>query len=435
VGLASVRDGLTRRVGQRLFYGWVMLGAGALGYFASGPAQSHTFSVFITPISEDLDVSRTSVSTAYALATLVAAFGLPYVGRLIDRYGVRRVLLGVGLAFGASAIGFGMVTGMVLLTLGFGALRFLGQGSLMLSNANLVSQWFSRKRGFALSLMSLGFAASMAAHPPLAQWLIDQVGWREAWVWLGVMTWCLLLPVVVLLVQDKPEAVGMHPDGVASTPEERRAAAGERVDRHAADVGLTLKQAMRTPAFWIVAAGLSTLSMLITGLFFHQVSILDTQGLDPQTAASVFSISAVGMVAFMPLLGRLLDRFRTQYLFALALLVTAGALAMMSAVSGVVSAMLYAVVFGLANAAMQTHIAFLWPRFFGRRHLGSIQGAGTTINVVGASLGPLPLAIAFDLNGSYTAALLALTALPIACAAAVLFIREPDLNQKNQKGT
>lgn len=70
----ATRDALARRIGQRFFYGWIMLGAGALGYFASGPAQSHIFSVFITPITEDLAISRTSVSSAYALATLAAAF-------------------------------------------------------------------------------------------------------------------------------------------------------------------------------------------------------------------------------------------------------------------------------------------------------------------------------------------------------------------------
>ena len=423
----AIRNAITRSVGRRLFYGWAMLGAGALGYFASGPAQSHTFSVFITPISEGLGVSRTAVSSAYAMATLAAAFGLPYVGRLIDRHGVRRVLLGVTLGFAAAAIAFGHVQGMVALTIGFGVLRFLGQGSLMLSSANLVSQWFSRKRGFALSVMSLGFAASMAAHPPLAQWLIGLVGWREAWLWLGLLTLALLLPTVLLLVQNKPEDVGMRPDG--ATEDAPRREAGAPVDRHAANVGLTLAQAMRTSAFWIIALALGSLSMLVTGMFFHQVSILDVQGLDPQTAASVFSISALGMVAFMPVFGRLLDRFRTQYLFSTALLIMATALALLSTVHGVVTAMVYAVVFGLTNAALHTHNAFVWPRFFGRRHLGSIQGAGTTINVVGASLGPLPLGIAYDLQGRYTTALLLLTAIPIALAAAVLFIREPELRE------
>jgi MFS family permease len=356
------------------------------------------------------------------------------MGRLVDRHGVRAVLTGVSLCFGLAAIAFGQVTGVVALCLGFGALRFLGQGSLMLTSANLVSQWFSRRRGFALSLMSLGFAASMAAHPPLAQWLIDHVGWREAWAWLGVMTLVLLLPTTLLLVRNRPEAMGLEPDGAPQPHGGSGDGPGDdpgpiaRTRHQGANLGLTLGQAMRTSTFWIIALGLSSLSMLVTGMFFHQVSILDTQGLDPQTAASVFSVSAVSMVAFMPVFGRLLDRLRTQYLFCTTLLLMAGALAMLSAVHGVATAMAYAVIFGLTNAALHTHNAFVWPRFFGRRYLGSIQGAGTTINVVGASLGPLPLGIAYDLNGGYTAALLILTAVPMACAVAVLFIREPDLS-------
>ncbi len=399
-----------------------MLGIGALAYFASGPAQSHIFSVFITPISEDLGISRTSVSSAYALATLVAAFGLPYVGRMIDRFGVRRVLIVVVTAFVLAQAGFSFVTSVLWLTLGFGALRFLGQGSLMLSSANLVSQWFHRRRGFALSLMSLGFATSMAVHPPLAQWLIDRSGWRGAWLWLALITLLLLLPPVLALLHGKPEELGLRPDGTDSgAPSDASAARAE--------AGLALNQAMRTSAFWLIAAALGSLSMLVTGMFFHQVSILDVQGVDARTAANVFSISALTMVTFMPVFGRLLDRYRTQYLFSAAMVLMCLSLIGLAFVSGTASAVVYAVLFGLSNAALHTNIAYMWPRFFGRRHLGSIQGAGTTINVIGASIGPVPLGIAFDATGSYQSMLFALAALPLVLAVAVLFIRAPTIER------
>ena len=425
MSFSASRDALAQRIGGRFFYGWVMLGAGALGYFASGPAQSHIFSVFITPITQDLRISRTSVSSAYALATLVAAFGLPYIGRLIDRYGVRRIFLGVALGFGLCAIGFGRVTNLVMLTLAFGALRFLGQGSLMLCSANLVSQWFARKRGFALSLMSLGFATSIAAHPYIAQQLIDALGWREAWLWLGLMTWLLLVPVVFFLVQSRPEDLGMRPDGEQADNSDTTPKTGAS---DAVNVGLTLQQAMRTSAFWIIALALSSLSMLVTGIFFHQVSILDAQGLTAPQAASVFTVTALTMVIFMPVFGRLLDRYRTQSLFSATLVLMACSLAAMSQVQGVATALMFGALFGLTSAAQHTHMAFVWPRFFGRAHLGSIQGCATTINVVGASIGPLPLGMAYDSVGSYSAALLALAIIPVGCAIAVLFIRAPDLS-------
>jgi MFS family permease len=218
------RDAFALRVNRRWFYGWPMLAVAGLAMFASGPGQSHTFSVFITPIGQSLGITTTAVSSAYAVATLAAAFGLPYVGRMVDRFGVRHVLLVIASLFGLAQIGFGAIGNLALLALGFAALRFLGQGSLMLCSANLVSQWFSRKRGFALSLMGLGFAATMAAHPPLAQWLIDSVGWREAWLWLGIVTWLLLLPPILLLVQNRPEDLGLEPDGDA-TPAEAGGAA------------------------------------------------------------------------------------------------------------------------------------------------------------------------------------------------------------------
>lgn len=418
---ATLRNTLSQGINKRLFYGWVMLGVGGLSVFASGPAQSHIFSVYITPISDDLEISRTSISSAYALATLLAAFGLPYVGRLIDRLGVRRVIMGIAVLFGFANLAFGHVSGLLSLALAFGALRFLGQGSLMLSSNYLVSQWFSRRRGIALSLTALGFSLSMALHPPLAQWLIDTVGWRASWFWLGIFTWVLLVPMIAVLVQNKPEDIGLAPDGASASVD-----ASSR-SRDAMDVGLTLHAAIRTPGFWIIALGLASLSMLVTGMFFHQVSVFSLQGLEARTAARAFSLSAMVMVVSMPVFGYLLDRLPTRPMFASALLIMSASLLSLAMVTDVASMIVFSAVFGLANAALQSHYTFMWPRYFGRRHLGSIQGAAQTIGVVGASIGPLPLGLAFDHFGSYAGTLYLLAALPVACAFMLLFLKAPNL--------
>lgn len=416
-----LRDSLSLSINRHVFYGWVMLGVGGLTFFATGPAQSHIFSVYISPISDDLGISRTSISSAYAIATLAAALGLPYIGRLIDRFGVRRVVLAVAILFGFANIAFGHVTGLVTLALAFAALRFLGQGSLALSANYLVSQWFSRKRGIALSLTALGFSVSMALHPPLAQWLIDQVGWRASWFWLGIMTWLLLVPMIAILIQNRPEDLGLVPDGEA--PPEK----GSNLRRDDMHVGLSLRAAIRTPTFWIIAIGLSSLSMLVTGMFFHQVSVFSLQGLSAQTATRAFSISAVVMVITMPVFGYLLDRLPPRRMFASALLIMSASLLALARVTDVPTMIMFSVVFGLANAGLQSHYTFMWPRFFGRRHLGSIQGAAQTIGIIGASIGPLPMGIAFDLYGSYTGVLHLLALLPIVCALMLAFLRPPNL--------
>jgi MFS family permease len=419
--LERAREGAFAALSARGFYGWWILSVAALGLFASGPGQSHTFSVFVAPISADLGVTPAAIASAYAIATMVAAFGLPFMGRLTDRHGPRRMTLIVTIALGLACLLFGAAANLIVLVLGFAALRFLGQGSLMLNCANLVSQWFDRKRGFAMSLMALGFAASMAVHPPLGQALIEAFGWRWAWVILGLTTWVILLPPVWLLVHDKPEEKGLEPDGGedAATIEIGPKPIG-------AGVGLTLAEALRTPAFYFVVTGMFSISMLVTTLHFYQVTIFTARGLDPAAAARVFPISAAVMVLTMPLVGRLLDRLRTRFAFALALVVQALSLIGASLVTDVVSAALYAAMFGLNNACSMTLFGYIFPRYFGRKHLGSIQGAGQTILLIGASIGPPVIGYAAELTGGFEGPLRVVAIYPLACAAlAALFLRTP----------
>ena len=420
-----MRQQVFSALSARGFYGWWILGLAALGLFASGPGQSHTFSVFVEPIANDLGVSAAAVASAYAAATLVAAFGLPAMGRLVDRHGPRRITLGVAAALGLACMLFGAAANLVWLGVGFAALRFLGQGSLMLNCANLVSQWFDRRRGFAMSLMALGFGASMAVHPPLGEALIGAVGWRWAWVTLGLLTWALLLPPFWLLAVDRPEEKGLRPDGVAA--EEGSADAGASTGADPSSVpGLTLSEAVRTPTFYIVLFGMFSISMLVTVLHFYQVSILAGQGLGRDAASAMFPISAAVMVLGMPLVGRLLDSIPTRHAFATALVVLAAALYGATLATTLPAAMAYAAVFGLANAFSMTLFGFVWPRYFGRAHLGSIQGSGQTVLVVGASLGPPLIGYAAEYAGDFSAPLRTAAIYPlVAAAVAALFLRTP----------
>ena len=456
--MTRAADTFVHRVNRRFFFGWLMVAAGALILFASGPGQSHTFSVFLTVVAEDLGLSYTEVSFAYGVATLAAAFGLPFAGRQVDRRGARRVLAVVSALLGAAAIAFGFVNGLVVLALGFAAVRYLGQGCLFLGTSNIIAQWFERQRGFALGLIWLGFSASVALHPPFAQWLIETVGWREAWFWLGISSWALLLPAL-WFVRNRPEDVGLRPDGIPAPAPDRGPEPGSRPQISRTDVdrtdaasdpsppgahdrgseaaarpgtdqpeitGLTLKQALRTSTFWIVALGLSLLSLLMTGLFFHQVAVFQHRGLDPHVATRVFAITALVSVVSAPVLGRIMDRSPSQLVLAGAQIVMAAALVALHLVVDVATAIVYAVVFGLAGASVQVNVGYLWADYFGRRHLGSIQGTGQTALIVGASLGPLPFSLSLDLTGDYSAALIgaAIVSVLVAIAAAV-FLRHP----------
>lgn len=405
----SIADGLKDRV----FYGWVIVAVAALGLFSSGPGQSHTFSVFYELIAEDLGYSLTDVTWAYGAATIAAAFILPFMGRYVDMFGPRASLIVIVVLLGFACFLFGAVANYLWLVVGFGLLRFLGQGSMMLGSANLVAQWFTVKRGLAMSVMAFGFGLSIAIHPKLGQWLIELYGWRTAWHVLGVLTWVQMLPVLLLVVWDRPSQLGLLPDN-------EKAVEGQTAPELA---GPTLHQALRHRSFYIICACWFAFAALVTTQHYHQVNILTTQGLDPGWATNSFVVTSVAMMAFMPLVGRGCDRFRTRYMLAAGLVVMTCALVAMTMVHDVTTMFIYAIIFGLNNSFMMTLFGYIWPRYFGRLHLGRIQGTGQLVTVLGASLGPIPISLAFDGTGDPTNTLLLLAIYPIVVAVvAVVFL-------------
>ena len=415
--LQRFRGFLLSALARRFFYGWVILSVAMLIMFGTGAGQSHLIGFFFEPVSAELGLSRTSIALAYGGATFFAALLLPKLGRIIDRHGASGTVFVIALALGLTSILFSFADSWPYIAIGFGVLRFLGQGALTLCCVNLISQWFSKRRGLAFGLMSLGFPLSVAIHPPLCQWLIDTVGWRHTWVWIGFSTWGLLLVPIVLFLYSKPEALGLLPDG------ELRDA---RMDGTEVENGFTLSEALRTPAFYIIAASLFSLSMLVTALHLENKGILTSHGLSAQSAALMFTITGVTAAICMPIVGHLLDRCRAEWMLAGGLLVMVASLLSATLINDLTTAIIYAIIFGVNNGVTMTYFAFFWPKYFGRKNLGSIQGTGQMIGITGASVGPLPLAAAVDISGSYDGALTTLVILPLGCALlALVFLRTP----------
>jgi MFS family permease len=421
-----MRKNILNYVNAKFFYGWIIVGIANIGIFSSGPGQSHTFSVFVEPISQDLELSSASIASAYGLATLIAAFLLPYMGKIIDRYGARVSLIIISIILGISCIFFGAASNFLMLTVGFGFLRFFGQGSLMLGCANLVSQWFDSKRGFAMSLMALGFGMSMAIHPPVSQFLIDQYGWKYAWIILGISTWIIMVPALFILAWNNPENIGLKPDGVKKS--------NFKNDEVEAIEGLNLTEALKENSFYILAAMWFGMAMLVTTLHFYQVTILTNQGITTEFAASLFTVSAFAMVVFMPLVGKFFDNFPTKYVLATGLLINSISLISITYSSSDAYSLFYAVSFGINNAFSMTMFGYIWPRYFGRKHLGSIQGTGQMIGVIGASLGPLPVGFAIDYLGSSLITIRYLSVYPIIMAVIIImFLKSPSSLSINAK--
>jgi MFS family permease len=387
----SINQKFFKKLNDKLFYGWIIVGIGSLGIFASGAGQSHTFSPFIPVISKDLKISSTSITTAYMIATLFAAFLLPKIGKLVDKYGPRLVLIFTTILLGIGCMIFGAATNFLMLAIAFGFLRFFGQGSLMLGSANIITQWFDKKRGFALGLMGLGFAISMGLHPPISDFLISNYGWRQAWVIIGFSTWIIMLPPLIFLAINKPEDVNILPDGKKHDNLEKK--------QKTKIFGLTLNEALKEKSFYILSFSFFSISTLVTALHFFQVTILSQYfNMPSSSAASLFIPTMITMIIFIPIVGKMLDKFKTENIIGLALLVTTASLISITFATSSTFAIIYAIIFGINNAFNLSLFGYIWPRYFGRLHVGSIQGTGQMVLVVGASIGAMPFAAAMDLG-------------------------------------
>ena len=423
----SINKHIYNKIGQKFFYGWTIAGIGSLGIFTSGAGQSHTFSPFIPVISKDLQISSTSITTAYMIATLFAAFLLPKIGKLVDKFGPRIVLIYTVILLGIGCLIFGAASNFLMLAMAFGFLRFFGQGTLMLGSANITTQWFDKKRGFALGLMGLGFALSMGIHPPISDFLITNYGWRYAWVIIGLSTWVLMLPPLIFLAIDKPEDVNEKPDGIKI----------ETINEKTKIFGLSLNEALKEKSFYILSFSFFSISTLVTALHFFQVTILNQYfNLPSQEAAALFIPTMITMIIFIPLAGKFLDQYETHNVIGISLLVTTASLISISFASNITFAIIYSIIFGINNAFNLALFGYIWPRYFGRLHVGSIQGTGQMVLVVGASIGAMPFALAMDFGYDLLFTIRASALYPLLSAfLCFFFLRESQklTDMRNQK--
>ncbi|CAN5653381.1 hypothetical protein BH24ACT22_BH24ACT22_18100 [soil metagenome] len=266
-----------------------------------------------------------------------------------------------------------------------------------------------------MAVVVLGIAASNALLPPVTQSLIGTFGWRTAYVILGLSIWALLIPTSILIVRNRPEAVGLHPDG---SPEPVREPGGEAEGERGS------WEAISSLNFWLLAVPLAAIPFAVTALVFHQISILGEQGISATAAAGVFIPFAVASAAATALSGFLIERLgpRQPLYVSMALLLTA--VVGLQLVDSPLTAVLYALVLG-AGAGFQGVVAgVVWAHYYGRQGLGKVQGPATMVMISAAALAPLPLAALRSFSGDYALGLAMMSAIPIACTA-MLYLFDP----------
>jgi MFS family permease len=339
------------------------------------------------------------MSLAFTIHNLTSALCIPLAGRLVDRHGARGVLLPF-----TALLGLILVSSLLLsqaiwqLYVFYVALGVVSGGAGAMPYTDVVSHWFDRHRGLALSVMMLGMGLGAIVIPSVAQRLIAALGWRLSYTVFGLAILLIPLPVVAAFLKERPENMGLQPDGDAQAHASTTGAVTE--------AGLTLREAVHTSAFWTIASVLFLVTASVHACFIHLPAIVTDRGGTAQLAAFASSLFGVGLFLGRVGCGYLLDLFFAPRVAGLLFAAVAIGIAFLGLSHAIWSACTAAVLVGLGIGAEVDIIAYLTSRYFGLRSYGAIFGWIWAVFGVSGGLGAYLMGLGFDKTGSYVVPLI-----------------------------
>jgi MFS family permease len=304
---------------------------------------------------------------------------------------------------GVSLMGVRFVNNIWEFYLLFGVVGGIAQvtGANSLTHS-ILPKWFVRKRGRVLGIAAMGPGLGPMIFPVSIQSLIEFTDWRTAWFVLGIVAIAILVPMS-FLVRTRPEDMGLLPDGDIVPPEER----GEGRPRQPRRLeGLTRSEGIRTPAFWLIVVSFMLVGIGIGGFHANLVPFFQDAGLSAGTAALSGTAFAICSVSTRPVWGILAERVPVRYILGPLLIMAAGSVLLVLNVGGKPSMLIAAGVHGVAIGAYISLQGLVVADYFGRAHLGAINGMIRPFMTGAGALSPLMIAVLFDLRDSYTVAFL-----------------------------
>ena len=417
------------------YYGWVILGAAGSAMFVRNAAASLTIAVFVYPLSEELGWSRTLISGAAAAGGLAATFMSPMVGRLIDRYGARTVLTVSILLLCASTmlLRWSDITLTVMgatipwvFYIGYATGRVIFSSPVQIGAAVVVSRWFIRLRGRTNGILNMSHSVGMVLFPLIASIIIVQSGWRDAWFVLSVLVFVAALLPVAILISERPEDLGLRPDGGL----EDESAGGEDSAAQsdtAEEPEWTAEEAKRTATLWLIALATGLLFLMQAGTNTHSAAFFQDQGLGAVIAGFGISFNAIFLGVGSVVWGVVVEKVPVRFVMAAVALVMAAASFLFTTTNTAVEALAYSAIFGFGLGGMLTVPPVAYADYYGRRSLGTIRGITEPFTTFGQAVGVMIPGIVFDYisSESYTPFFYAAGSVGILTAIISLFATQP----------
>ena len=409
---------------RSIYYGWwVLAAAGGLGFLGFG-ALIPGFLVFATPIKGELGISSAQfafvVGAAWAVGNVASLGG----GWLADRYGGRMLILPGGLlcCLGFAAVaGVGSYWQLLLLYSGVAA---LGRGIGVVPNLmTIVNQWFVRRKALTMTLLNTAFAGGAAIMVPLLAYCEGMFGWRTVILWTGGFV-AVLTALAAAVIRSRPEDMGLLPDGESPTAGRAPQGGGRRIDPLYSESDFTLRQAVATPAFWLMTAAVTLRIAAADALVINQIPMLVWKGIPEERAAFFLSATFLVIIPLRFAMGLGAMVIPSRWLLFGGMTVGAVSVSLFMVLSGYPAAAMFV----LSVAATEGIATLGWlavGEYFGRRSFGSLVGIMTVSFGVGSLVAPVAAGWVFDRTGEYGIALVAAAAMQLGSGVCYLMARRP----------
>ena len=406
---------------NRVYYGYWIVVAGLVTQFIAIGMSNYVAGAFMVPMNDEFGWTRAEFSASRSIGQLVVAFTGFMIGAWIDRWGGRPFIFAGALLMSATLYSLSLVQTLPQWLLLNGVLLTIGSamiGSLVISVS--LGKWFVERRGWAVSLAAMGISLAGIVIQPVATFLVDNFGWRESWRMLGLITLCLTLPTVAIM-RRRPEDYGLFPDGKTQKEVEQGQGAAAHADFARS---MTRAQAMRTSEFYVLVVAFGLFQISITVMLLQTIPLMTDAGYSRMVAAGMVPLASLPAFFSKPFWGLLIDRFEPMLLTAVGAVITGlSVIFIVFTIANGLDFLVYAgfLVMGVGWGGMLPLQEVIWASFFGRRYLGSVRSMALPFSFGLSAVGPVLVALYYDIAGDYNLALIAMGLCNL--ASAVLLVR------------
>jgi MFS family permease len=374
--------------------GWLVVFAAMVGVAVGmSPVPFYTIGMFAPELSKAFGWSFASMMGSIGVQSAVVMVSSPMAGFAVDRWGARPVAVVSLLLFGLCFMSLALSSGSLLLYyVQWGIMSVLGAGTLSATWTRVVNGWFDKNRGLALGLASTGTGLTGFLIKPYTAWIITDYGWRTAFVAVGLLPIIIGIPMILLLFHEKRDALAFDITNEASEIEE---------------YGLTLRQALRSHKFWILAVAFFLIAFALTAPTPNLENILKSFDFKLPQIGRITASFGLAVIAGRIVGGWMLDRiWAPACAFVILVIPAFGSWLLAGDVLTGQAALIAVLCIGFGAGFEFDLLAYLISRYFGQRNYGTIYGCFYTVIAFGGGLGPVVYGYAFDSTGTYANALL-----------------------------